>query len=414
MTGQDDALLAIVADSLDDIERTRIAAENRLRHLTRDDLDEDGLKRDLGLPLTVPAVHAQAALVEALQTLEHQAILALKRQVRTHPLGPWIKNTIGVGEKQGARLLAAIGDPYWNSLHNRPRTVSELWAYCGLHVLRTSHVVGAAQESSAGADSTSGQAILVPESTLPAPDQNTTPSSSHPSSDAHTSTAAAGSDIATDQGSNDLQSSRVGGEQAGSSHPKHDAHTWTAAAVDPAGGDPATAPANTHVGDAGVAPRRQRGQKVNWSTTAKSRAFVIAESCIKQARSPYRAVYDDGRVKYLDATHSAPCHRCGPAGKPAAAGTPLSPGHQHARALRLVMKELLKDLWRESRRLHGITDDRHPGGLVPASKPPKAPADTGEFVVPTASLRQHFHHPIPEQVSHAQMRNGENPQEQAS
>jgi hypothetical protein len=31
--------------------------------------------------------------------------------MRAHPLGPWVKRTTGVGEKTGARLLAAIGDP---------------------------------------------------------------------------------------------------------------------------------------------------------------------------------------------------------------------------------------------------------------------------------------------------------------
>jgi hypothetical protein len=39
-----------------------------------------------------------------------------------------------VGDKTAARLLAAIGDPYWHTVQDRPRTVSELWAYCGLHV----------------------------------------------------------------------------------------------------------------------------------------------------------------------------------------------------------------------------------------------------------------------------------------
>jgi hypothetical protein len=55
--------------------------------------------------------------------------------MRQNPLGPWVKAQRGVGEKQAARLIATIGDPYWNTLHDRPRTVSELWAYAGLHVL---------------------------------------------------------------------------------------------------------------------------------------------------------------------------------------------------------------------------------------------------------------------------------------
>lgn len=264
-------LLALLADVLDDLERTRIANENRLRQLTRDEADSDGEERGFGLTLDQPQVAALADVVAALGKLEHQSTLNLQRAVRKHPLGPWVKATVGVGEKQGARLLAAIGDPYWNTLHDRPRLVSELWAYCGLHV-------HPAAQSSSGTQGTYGG----------------------------------------------------GGKQ----------------------GDPGHGASETHTARAGVAPTRARGQRANWSTVAKTRAYLIAESCIKQARSPYRVVYDDGRTKYADAVHAAPCRRCGPSGQPADTGTPLSAGHQHARAMRLVMKELLRDLWSESKRLH--------------------------------------------------------------
>jgi hypothetical protein len=117
-------LLSLLAETLDDLERTRIAAENRARSLAQVyDLE--------GEPPHVQAV----ALAEAIKALEHGAELQLKRALRQHPLGAWVRRSIGVGEKQGARLLAAIGDPYWNTLHDRPRTVSELWAYCGYHTL---------------------------------------------------------------------------------------------------------------------------------------------------------------------------------------------------------------------------------------------------------------------------------------
>jgi hypothetical protein len=118
--------------------------------------------------------------------------------------------------------------------------------------------------------------------------------------------------------------------------------------VDPTG-DPGQAWSDAHHRNAGVAPTRTRGQKANWSTEAKTRTYLIAESCIKHRHSPYRAVYDEGRTKYADALHVHPCKRCGPAGKPAEAGSPLSLGHQHARAMRLVMKRLLLDLWKQSR-----------------------------------------------------------------
>lgn len=231
-----DPMLALLADVLDDLERTRIANENRLRQLTRSEADSDGLDRGFGLTDDHPAVASAAALVDGLAAMEHQATLALQRAVRLHPLGAWIKSTPGVGEKQGARLLAAIGDPYWNTLHDRPRLVSELWSYCGY-------------------------------------------------------------------------------------------------------------------GDAAKQVRR-RGHKSNWSPTAKMRAHLVAVSCMKNLSGPYRLVYEAGREKYADSIHRADCVRCGPSGKPAPAGTPLSAGHQHACALRLVSKAILRDLWATARDIH--------------------------------------------------------------
>lgn len=288
-------LLALLADCLDDIERTRIAQENRLRQLTRTGVDRDGEERGFGLPLDQPQVAALAALVDALHEMEHAATLNLRRAMRSHPLGPWVKATVGVGEKQGARLIAVLGDPYWNTLHDRPRSVSELWAYCGLHVIS------------------------------PATQRCT---------DTH---------------------SRSGG--GGQAHPGHGApapHGSSAGVTKQ--GDPGHQTPGTQLPGAGVAPTRTRGQRSNWSTAAKTRAYLIAESCIKQAHSPYRAVYDTARAKYAQAVHAVECRRCGPKGDPAAPGTPLSAGHQHGRAMRAVMKELLRDLWRESKRIHEEAD----------------------------------------------------------
>jgi hypothetical protein len=242
LPGLADAELLIFADALDDLERVRIATENRVR----------SLRQMKGLAGSKEEARLQG-MVEAICNLEHQAELDLKRVVRTHPLGPWVKRTKGVGEKQGARLLAAIGNPYWHAQQNRPRTVSELWAYTGYHV--------------------------VP-------------------------------------------------------------------------GDPDHSGSGTQSPPVGVAPFRRRGTKANWSSTAKMRAFLVAESCIKKSDSPYRPVYDAGREKYADAVHQVECKRCGPAGKPAQPGSPLSAGHQHARAMRLVSKAILRDLWIEAKALH--------------------------------------------------------------
>lgn len=249
-----DPLLYLAAVSLDDLERVRIAAENRLRELTADRLDPDGVERGFGLTASNPQVIAQQAVVDGLAVLEHGAELTLKRRLRQHPLHGWIKGTVGVGEKQAARLLAAIGDPYMNTLHGRPRTVSELWAYAGYKV------------------------------------------------------------IPADHRGHDARTGTVGREQSG--------------------GDPGRTEADAHIEFAGVAVRRKKGQRANWSADAKMRAYLIAESCIKQARSPYRAVYDQRRA------HTA--------------GTrpDWTAGHSHNDALRVVAKTVLRDLWRAARDVH--------------------------------------------------------------
>jgi hypothetical protein len=254
-----ETLLLIFSDSLDDFERVRMATANRI----------GALRRDKGLEGSPEEARLQGVL-DGLTALEHGVELELKRALRKHPLGPWVKQTVGVGEKQAARLLGVIGDPYWNTLHDRPRTVSELWAYCGYHVLPT-------------------------------------------------------------QSSSDPQRT-FGGESVE--------------------GNPGHGPDETHGRVAGVAPRRARGQRANWNTLARSRCYLIAESCIKQAHSPYRKVYDDARAKYADATHASPCVQCGTKGKPAPAGSDLRDGHKHARGLRMVAKAMLKDLWLAARDAH--------------------------------------------------------------
>lgn len=224
-------LLLLASEELDNIEASRMLIDNQRRSLvTPKIVGKRGGHFGKGLPEdhAVPAL--MTGVVEAMEKLEKQAVGKLTKIVRLHPLYPWIERSIGVGEKQGARLLAAIGDPATRA------TVSQLWAYCGYHV------------------------------------------------------------------------------------------------VD------------------GEAPRRSRGRRANWNPTAKMRVFLIAESCMKQMRSPYRVIYDAGRSKYAEALHPVDCKRCGLEGRPAPAGSQLSDGHKHARALRLVAKEILKDIWIEARR----------------------------------------------------------------
>lgn len=308
-----EASLRILAENHTDFERTRIATENRLRALRQVYLVPEGVD--------LPEVVRLQATVDGMKALEHQAELDLKRSLRAHPLGPWVKRTTGIGEKQGARLIAAIGDPSWNSLHDRPRTVSELWAYCGYHVFHPGHVTPGTHGDTAGVDLLSNP--------------------SHGALDALSPTA-------------------------------------------------------------GVAPARRRGQRANWNADAKMRAFLCAEAAVKagvrqgpdvddtegydaahrDAISPLGAVYLSARIKYATATHGNECPRCGPKGKPALPGSPLSAGHQHARGLRLVAKEILKDLWREATALsnpsqsRGDTQSRIAGVAHPLDHPGHLPPDT--------------------------------------
>jgi hypothetical protein len=273
-----EATLRTLAENHGAFERVRIETENRLR----------SLHQVYGVPegADLPEIVRLRVSLDGIKALEHQAELDLKRAVRAHPLGPWVKRTQGIGEKQGARLIAAIGDPYWNALHDRPRTVSELWAYCGYHVLHPGQATFDAERRAAGVDPSSnpGQHHNVVHATL-----------------------------------------------------------------------------------AGVAPLRTRGQRANWNADARMRAFLCAEAAVKagvrltgtdsdgydpanrEAISDLGAIYLAGRAKYADAAHPADCRRCGPAGKPAAAGSPLSAAHQHARSLRLVSKEILRLLWIEAK-----------------------------------------------------------------
>lgn len=248
-----DPLLFVHAIAHHDLEQQRIASQNRLRILTTTEPDEDGVMRGFGLTSAHPDVARLEGLSDGLAELEHAAALGLAQALRRSAIHPWVKQTVGLGEKQTARLLAATGDPYWHLAEGRPRTVSELWAYCGLHVLPADH-------------STFG---------------------------AHSGT--------------------VGGEQ---------------------GGDPGHGSCDAHGVSAGVAPRRRRGQQANWSTDAKTRAYLCATSCMKQLRSPYRPVYLARRQRTAD-THPE-----------------WSPLHSHNDALRIVAKAILRDLWREARRLH--------------------------------------------------------------
>jgi hypothetical protein len=319
------AELGLYAASLDDVERARIATGNRLGALTRS-IDQGGH----GLPPERPEVQRIQQVLDHLLAVEHGVELDLKRAMRAHPLNVWRKARKGVGEKQLARLLHAIGDPAWNAREDRLRRgPAELWRYCGFDPIHPGQMTRDTHASPAGVDP-----IAVND---------------------HRWSAARPSPV-------------VDGDLSGTTtedHRRIDAH-----------------PRGVQGDRAGLARTRMKGVKANWSGAGKMRALLIAGSCVNQrcmacraagkerkangdeqwAPPPasctcvaggfvYRAVYDSGRLKYRDATHSWPCPGCGPKYEPAEVGSPLSEKHKDQRALRLTAKAILKDLWVEARRI---------------------------------------------------------------
>lgn len=99
------------------------------------------------------------------------------------------------------------------------------------------------------------------------------------------------------------------------------------------------------------ARKRTRGVRSNWSPEVKMRAFLCSVSCLK-SKGPFETVYRERRAETEGKNHDMTCVRCGPQGHPALPGSPWSAGHQHADALRMTSKAILRDLWKYSRDLH--------------------------------------------------------------
>lgn len=82
------------------------------------------------------------------------------------------------------------------------------------------------------------------------------------------------------------------------------------------------------------------------SPTLKMLVHLQAEWCMWQPDgNKYRDVYTAERAKAETKVHATLCVRCGPSGKPAPEGSPWGKAHQHAHALRIVGKEILRGMW---------------------------------------------------------------------
>lgn len=262
-------LIEVAANTVDDLENVRKGNNSRILHLTTITPDKDGVLRGLRLPEDHEDVLVLKVMNDNIQQLENQAIRHLEKLMRSHPLGPWAKQQKGVGDKQIARFLATVHDPYIRQAviyedgtiePERVRTLPEFRSYCGY--------------------------ALTPD---------------------------------------------------------------------------------------GTALQRRKGQRITWNPESRMRLWNVAESCMKGLRKPcaqdpdrkyavhspecvcypYRLVYDRARAQYVDAVHDQPCAQCGGKGNPPApVGSPLKFGHQHFRGLRAISQQVIKDVWREARRLH--------------------------------------------------------------
>lgn len=132
------ALVRLFANSLDDVEGTRIAHEARLRSLTDKPKNKNDTAKGFRHP---PTERYFRELIKDTESAEKALTKKLEKAIREHPLYPWIKNGRGIGAKQGARLLAALGDPLVRQAQvmdgvlieaERPRRgLAELWQYAG-------------------------------------------------------------------------------------------------------------------------------------------------------------------------------------------------------------------------------------------------------------------------------------------
>lgn len=122
--------LRLFAGMFDDVQRFRIAAENRIRSAAAD-------------PDIV------GAALDHYRQAEHDIGRAMKRELRrcaSPGILTWQKEESGIGEPLLARLLGQVGDPriaeprHWEGsgtdrvlIDDEPhaRTVSQLWSYCG-------------------------------------------------------------------------------------------------------------------------------------------------------------------------------------------------------------------------------------------------------------------------------------------
>lgn len=288
--------LRLFAEVFADLQQNRIALGNRI-----------GAAERTGYVL----VDALIPLHEAAKQNEHQAGLAMRRCFRRVAPGlvAWGKEQPGIGEHLLARLIGVIGHPVWAYPHHwqgdgadrvliadepYQRKVSQLWSYCGHGDPARRRAKGMTADDAMGLGNPRAKMLvrLIAEATMKqvgspaAAIAPSTPSEGSPLPDSTFDPTGQAADAA-------LTPSAGGSPSAPSGHT-------------------ALAPHSPH---AAGAPSE--------TDAATSRTTANGSS---RRRSPYRDIYDSARVEY--ATREG-----------------WTPGHQHSAALRLVGKNILRDLW---------------------------------------------------------------------
>jgi hypothetical protein len=294
-----------------------------------------------------------AELAEA-EAAEHRIRLGLRRQYRrAAPPGvkQWQADSTGIGIDLLARLLGHLGHPriatpsHWEGSGDErklvpdppfERTVGELWQYCGHgRPGRATKGMTADELFALGNPTLKMLAHLLAESAIKEPGRTTPRQARHRPDPSRPASV----------------SSQPREQPLSETPPGPSAHPQPKQSPDqdpsrPASGrtEPKTPPLGSTSSHQPSVDPEPMGKPADGNLSA-TQPIAGPEPTVAAAAWPYRQVYEERRAITAERVHAGPCVRCGPSGHPAQPGSPWAAGHQHADALRIVGKAILKDLW---------------------------------------------------------------------
>lgn len=297
--------LRLVSDSLDDIEELRIAVNNRYKQATGDQKkkDEDAPDSTLNLSEDDPLVRMLKDSLDHLKKADKDNTKELCRQIENTIFGPWLAEQPGLGAKSLARLLGPLGDPYLRTVIDYAEDDTEREKPLGEHheprTLRQlwSYAGLATDEQGQAKRRTKGMS--------------------------QAESFSLGNPVLRKRAyviSETLQKNGVN---------KNDELIAEEKALE-------------------EAKERARAEKKPLPKTPTG-PYDLER---RYSSTSHGKVYLDRRAQTAERRHGAPCVRCGPSGSPAQPGSLWSNGHQHADALRMVSKQILKELWLLAREHH--------------------------------------------------------------